>query len=120
MIIFYEYSEYHIKNNKSLIIWRRLGKEHSENAGYQKNNEEIVKHHLDEKLNRFRKTEETKGHWWQLKDLAKGYELDLVTSEEMIGILTAPQELVDTIRNGKFPPADIEVIKETHFDNFVP
>ncbi len=53
---------------KTLIIWRRLGKEHGENAGYRLNPEDVVKHHLDEKQEKFQKTEGEKWSWWQINE----------------------------------------------------
>ncbi len=178
---------------KTMIVWRRLGKEHGENAGYRVNPDEVVSRHLDDKLDGFRKTHETDWKWWQvnenllvetseeinevgdktvnyymprnnwlivknvpygmnhggwkwyihigsmrhdeerscwvftdwfsdvlvkpdnvshtvldLNDLARGFELGLITRDEMTEILISTQALVDSIRDGRFPPAELE------------
>ena len=43
-----------------------------------------------------------------LNDLAHGFELGLIAKEEMSEILHATQALVDAIRNGEFPPRELE------------
>jgi len=178
---------------KTMIVWRRLGKEHGENAGYRVNPEEVVHRHLEDKLDGFRKTDEADWKWWQisenllvetsvetneagdittnyylphrnwlivenfpyggnrdgwkwyihigsmrhdeeracwvftdwfsdvlvkpdnvshtvldLHDLARGFELGLITGNEMTEILISTQALVDSIRDGRFPPAELE------------
>ncbi len=181
---------------KTMVVWRRLGKEHGENAGYRVNPDEVVNQHLDTKLDSFRQTDETDWKWWHinenllvetseetndagdvttnyylphrnwlivenfpyggnhdgwkwyihigstryddtrscwiftdwfsdvlvkpdnvshtvldLHDLARGFELGLIAKEEMTEILISTQTLVDSIRNGQFPPAELDVWK---------
>lgn len=62
---------------KTMIVWRRLGKEHGEQAGYRVNPDEVVRQHLEEKLNRYRQTDEADWKWWQVNE-----NLLVETSEE--------------------------------------
>jgi len=178
---------------KTMIVWRRLGKEHGENSGYRVNTDEVVNQHLSAKLNKYRQTDETQWKWWQinenllvetseeaddegefttyyylplknwlvvenfssrarqdgwkwyihigsmrydevrscwvftdwfsdvivktdnrshsvldLNEVAEGFDLELITKEELMEVLTSTQTLVDSIRNGSFPPVELE------------
>jgi hypothetical protein len=62
---------------KTMIVWRKLGKEHGEQAGYRVNSDEVIHQHLASKLNSFRQTDEADWKWWQVNE-----ELLVETSEE--------------------------------------
>ena len=53
---------------KTLVVWRRLGKEHGERSGFRKNSSDIVDRHLRAKLGAFRKVPDEEWRWWQLND----------------------------------------------------
>ncbi len=175
---------------KTMVVWRRLGKEHSENKGYQVNSDEMIHKHITDKLLSFRKTPDCEWRWWHiseqliiempsnnankkamyyyypqknwlivkdfddeaaldgwkwyvhignmafdesynswiftdwfsdvivqtdgktnsvldLDELGQALTLGLINADQIVKILSYTQELVDTIRNGQFPPAEI-------------
>lgn len=51
---------------KTLIVWRRLGKEHGEHRGFKVNPPNVVKKHLQEKVDKFRRIAESEWRWWQI------------------------------------------------------
>ena len=53
---------------KTLIVWRRLGKEHGEHSGFQINSDETVDSHISDKAEAFRKTPESSWRWWKHSD----------------------------------------------------
>ena len=54
--------------DKTLIIWRRLGKEHGETPKFVVNTPDVVDSHLQDKLDRFRATPDNDWRWWQVSD----------------------------------------------------
>ena len=178
---------------KTLVVWRRLGKEHGEDCGFQVNSAEVVEQHIHEKLERFRQTSPESWRWWQVSDrllvekkragaesgsrktyfylpqknwvvvkdfipdrmasdwkwyihiggiafdtsracwiftdwfsdvivkndnathsvldldeLGHALRIGLITPEQLITILDSTQDLIDTIREGHFPPMEIQ------------
>lgn len=53
---------------KTLVVWRRFGKEHSEDDGFRKNPEDVVSSSLQSKIEKFRKTESDDWRWWQVNE----------------------------------------------------
>jgi hypothetical protein len=53
---------------KTLVIWRRFGKEHGEGQGFRVNPPEMVDAHLRAKVEMFRQTPPQEWRWWQLSD----------------------------------------------------
>ncbi len=53
---------------KTLVVWRRLGKEHGENQGYRLNPPEVVEEHIRSKVEAFRQTPDDDWHWFRLSD----------------------------------------------------
>lgn len=53
---------------KTLIVWRRLGKEHGEYSGFRINSDETVDAHIRDKVDAFRETPENCWRWWQCSD----------------------------------------------------
>ena len=55
---------------KTLVVWRRLGKEHGEGQGFQINSNEVIDTHLSTKVEVFRQIPESEWRWWKLaKDI---------------------------------------------------
>ncbi len=53
---------------KTLVVWRRFGKEHGEGSGFRLNAPEVISAHLQRKVEAFRQTPEDDWRWWQLSD----------------------------------------------------
>jgi hypothetical protein len=53
---------------KTLIVWRRLGKEHGEYSGFRINSSETVDAHIRDKVDAFRETPENSWRWWKYSD----------------------------------------------------
>jgi len=53
---------------KTLVVWRRLGKEHGEVQGYRINPPEVVEEHIRAKVEVFRQTPEDDWHWYRVSD----------------------------------------------------
>ena len=53
--------------HRTLVIWWRYGKEHSEES-FRLNSPEVIAAHLDEKVAHFRQTPEAAWRWWQVDD----------------------------------------------------
>jgi hypothetical protein len=53
---------------KTLIVWRRTGKEHREDTGFTVNTPEVVKESLITKRDKFQQTSEADWSWWQFND----------------------------------------------------
>ena len=51
---------------KTLIVWRRLGKEHGENSGFKVNADATVDSHIREKVESFRATAPGDWRWWRV------------------------------------------------------
>ena len=63
---------------KTLVVWRRYGKEHGEGSGFQHNTPEIIDAHLRGKIERFNNTPSHRWAWWQLaEDLIYEKPLDV-------------------------------------------
>jgi hypothetical protein len=56
-----------MKVSKTLVIWWRYGKEHSE-EDFRVNPPEVIAAHLDQKLANFRSVPEHLWRWWQIND----------------------------------------------------
>lgn len=54
--------------DKTLVVWRRLGKEHGENQGYRLNPPELVDDHIRSKVEAFRQTPEDAWRWYQVSE----------------------------------------------------
>ena len=52
--------------HRTLVVWRRLGKEHGEEAGFRVNPPEIVDKHIQDKVIRFRSADPADWRWWQV------------------------------------------------------
>lgn len=50
------------------IVWRRLGKEHGERRGLQRNSEETISRHIENKLDVQRRQPDGEWRWWQVSD----------------------------------------------------
>jgi hypothetical protein len=53
---------------KTLVVWRRFGKEHGEGSGFRLNPPEVVSAHIQQKVDRFSQTPADDWRWWQLSD----------------------------------------------------
>lgn len=53
---------------KTLVVWRRLGKEHGEDCGYRVNPQDIISKHIMDKIILFRNTAEDLWRWWQVNE----------------------------------------------------
>lgn len=53
---------------KTLVVWRRLGKEHGEDCGYKINSKDIVDKHLNDKVFAFSKTPNESWRWWKVNE----------------------------------------------------
>ena len=53
---------------ETLIVWRRTGKEHRENAGFQRNSPDVVEASLRAKVEDFRSVAADTWSWWQIDD----------------------------------------------------
>ena len=53
---------------ETLIVWRRTGKEHRENAGFQRNSPDVVEASLRAKVEDFRSVATDTWSWWQIDD----------------------------------------------------
>lgn len=53
---------------KTIVIWRRFGKEHGEGQGFQVNPPEVVAAHIQNKLEQNRQTPDSNWRWWQLSE----------------------------------------------------
>ncbi len=54
--------------HKTMVVWRRLGKEHGEHQGFQLNPPQVVERHLLTKLEQFRACPPSDWRWWQVAD----------------------------------------------------
>ena len=53
---------------RTLVVWRRLGKEHGEGRGFKVNPPEVVAAHIQQKAAAFRETPDEGWRWWQISD----------------------------------------------------
>ncbi|MHC4479621.1 MAG: hypothetical protein ACYS1C_01420, partial [Planctomycetota bacterium] len=53
---------------RTLIVWRRLGKEHGEGGEFRVNPPDVVAAHIQQKVLAFRNTPEEAWRWWQVSD----------------------------------------------------
>lgn len=53
---------------KTLVVWRRLGKEHGEGRGLRINPPDVVSAHIQQKVAAFRKTPDEDWRWWQISE----------------------------------------------------
>lgn len=178
---------------KTLVVWRRFGKEHGEGRGFKINTQDIIDRHIEEKVNILSKTNENEWRWWKvsnkliiekvisnensdmqkvfyylphknwiivknfhsnhlggewnwyihigdidysekyncwiftdlfcdiivqsdkkthsildLDELGNVFNMGLIDSKRMVKILNSTQELIDNIREGNFPPEEIQ------------
>ena len=183
--------------DKTLVVWRRLGKEHGEDCGFRVNTEDIINRHIDDKISASNKTPKDEWRWWRinnklivetskvcsdlyhlktfyylpdrnwlivknfdsenvesewkwyihigntsfdkerncwiftdwfsdvivknddishsvldLDELGYALNLGLIDTRQIMKILSSTQELIDIIRNGNFPPKEIEAYVE--------
>lgn len=54
--------------DKTLVVWRRLGKEHGEDSGFKVNSPDIVNRHIRDKVSAFSKTPDHSWRWWQINE----------------------------------------------------
>ena len=54
--------------SKTMVVWRRTGKEHGENDGFRVNSPETIAMHLDGKLTEYRATPEDAWRWYQVDE----------------------------------------------------
>ena len=54
--------------NKTLVVWRRLGKEHGEDCGYRVNSQDVINKHINDKIVSFSKTSDSAWRWWQINE----------------------------------------------------
>jgi hypothetical protein len=177
---------------KTLVVWRRLGKEHGHGREFRLNPPSVVRSHIEAKVDAFRQTPDDDWRWWQasdeliverplpatgfgsetliyylprrnwaiveharfpslgpdwpwyihvgstcweeahgswlftdlfcdvivqgdlrthsvldLDDLAEAFGIGLISGEQLAAALESTQELVDAIRCGRFPPAEL-------------
>ncbi len=59
---------YSRRMEKTLIVWRRLGKEHGEHRGFKVDPANVVEQHLREKVDSYRQIAESEWRWWQITD----------------------------------------------------
>jgi predicted RNA-binding protein associated with RNAse of E/G family len=57
-----------VNMEKTLVVWRRLGKEHGEHSGFRVNTPDVVKRHLRDKVERFRATADPEWRWWRISE----------------------------------------------------
>ena len=53
---------------KTLVVWRRLGREHGECLDYRVNPPEVVEEHIRRKIEMFWQTPDAEWRWWQIND----------------------------------------------------
>ena len=53
---------------RTLVVWRRLGKEHGEGRGFKANPPDVVCAHIRQKAAAFRETPDDDWRWWQVSD----------------------------------------------------
>lgn len=53
---------------KTLVVWRRLGKEHGEESGFRVNPKDIIDKHIKEKISLFNNTPDKSWRWWQVDE----------------------------------------------------
>lgn len=53
---------------KTLVAWRRLGKEYGEDLGFRVNSEDIINKHIDDKVNKYNATPDSEWRWWHIND----------------------------------------------------
>ena len=53
---------------KTLVVWRRLGKEHGENCGYKVNTQDIIDKHIKDKISTFSNTPMESWRWWRVDE----------------------------------------------------
>lgn len=54
--------------DRTLVVWRRLGKEHGEDSGFRANPPDVVETHIRTKVEAFRKTPSADWRWWQVNE----------------------------------------------------
>lgn len=54
--------------HKTLIVWRRLGKEHGEETGFRVNPPDLVAGHVETQQQALRRTPEAQWRWWQVRE----------------------------------------------------
>jgi hypothetical protein len=53
---------------KTIVVWRRLGKEHGEESGFKLNSPEVVSAHIRDKVDKFSQTPADDWRWCQLSE----------------------------------------------------
>jgi hypothetical protein len=53
---------------RTLVVWRRLGKEHGEGRGFKANPPDVVFAHIQQKAEAFRQTPDDDWRWWRVSD----------------------------------------------------
>lgn len=53
---------------KTLVVWRRFGKEHGETSGFKVNPPSVVETHIQQKVEHFTQTPAERWRWWQLSN----------------------------------------------------
>lgn len=53
---------------QTLVVWRRLGKEHGEGSGFRKNSPDTIGKHIEDKVERFRRVPNEDWRWWQIDE----------------------------------------------------
>lgn len=64
---------------KTLVTWRRFGREHGEDRGFRVNTPEVIRKHLQAGVDRFSQTPEEDWRWYEISD-------ELIVERPMIGI----------------------------------
>ena len=53
---------------RTMVVWRRLGKEHGEESGFKLNPPEVIAAHIRDKVTAFRQTPVHDWRWWQVSE----------------------------------------------------
>jgi hypothetical protein len=75
------------EDQKTLVIWRRLGKKHGEGQGFKKKSNEVIDHHLSKKAQFCKQCPENDWRWWQLNE-------ELIVERPFTGVGFAPDTLI--------------------------
>ena len=72
---------------RTLVVWRRLGKEHGEGLGHQVNPPDVVSRHVADKVARACNQPDDDWRWWQISD-------DLIVERPLPGIGYSPETAI--------------------------
>lgn len=91
--------------DKTLIVWRRLGKEHGETSGFKLNPPDVVAAHLQSKIDLFKETPEYDWRWWQASpDLLIEKPFPSTACDESSVIYYLPKRNWVIVENMNVPP----------------